>query len=522
MAQLADLKEITFATQGWQGGINIRDSLAQIQPNELRRAENVTYDADGGVSKRPGTTTIGTFGGISDVALSCYTFYRGTSSPQVLVHTTSGSLLYTNDITTSPPVWATVASGLSTTQPCSFETQNSKCYFAEGTKLGQWDGVGYTPIASAPAGITFLRVWKDTMWAAGLANPDRVYSSSAGDPTAWPAANWVDILHGDGDYISSLASDGLYLIVAKHRRIQVITDPAQFSNRTADWEKGAESHFGWLHLEDKLYFLSRLGVCWWQGDSSARLISFKLDPLFDPNILNFNRLWQVQGYSIGSKAGWVVPEAGSNTNNLVLEYYPRLGPIYQISGNIGPGPWSMHRMPVSTFTTVRQGTTEALYGGHPSANKLMKCFDAVGLDDGQPFVSTVEGAPMNLQSPILTKYLRRMHVVGTGSMIIQLKRNYRQGTYKTIPVDFGSASQIWDVGTWDASLWGPDPIVKEHIFDLDAYAQVVSLFITDSDQNTGRNMLPVGSKDVPVTSGSWALYQVTFDALLLGIRSELP
>ena len=290
MAQLADLKEITFATQGWQGGINIRDSLAQIQPNELRRAENVTYDAAGGVSKRPGTTTIGTFGGISDVALSCYTFYRGTSSPQVLVHTTSGSLLYTNDITTSPPVWATVASGLSTTQPCSFETQNSKCYFAEGTKLGQWDGVGYTPIASAPAGITFLRVWKDTMWAAGLANPDRVYSSSAGDPTAWPAANWVDILHGDGDYISSLASDGLYLIVAKHRRIQVITDPAQFSNRTADWEKGAESHFGWLHLEDKLYFLSRLGVCWWQGDSSARLISFKLDPLFDPNILNFNRL----------------------------------------------------------------------------------------------------------------------------------------------------------------------------------------------------------------------------------------
>jgi len=522
MPQVADPKDITFATQGWQGGLNVRDSLAQLQPNELRRAENVTYDSAGGVSKRPGTTSLGIFGATTDRVLSSYTFYRGTSGPQVLIHVTSGALLYTNDITATPPVWATVTSGLSTTAPCSFETQNSKCYFAEGTRVGQWDGVAYTQITAAPAGINFLRVWKDTMWAAGT-NPDRVYSSSAGDPTSWPAANWVDILHGDGDYISGLASDGLYLIVAKHRRIQVITDPALFTNRTADWEKGAESHNGWLHLEDKLYFLSRLGVCWWQGDSSARLISFKIDPLFDPHILDFSQLWKVQGYLIGSRAGWAVTELGSSTpNNLVLEYYPRLGPIYQISGNIGPGPWSMHRMPVSTFTTVRQGNTEALYGGHPTANKFMKCFDGVGTDDGQPFVGTVEGAPMNLQSPILTKYLRRMHVVGMGTMAIQLKRNYRQGVYKTVLVDFTSAGEIWNVGNWNDSNWGPDPIIKEHVFNLDGYAQVVSLCITDSDTNTGRNLLPVGTKDVQVTAGSWALYQVTFDALLLGIRSEFP
>jgi hypothetical protein len=361
------------------------------------------------------------------------------------------------------------------------------------------------------------------MWAAGIANPDRVYSSSAGDPTAWPAANWVDILHGDGDYISSLASDGLYLIVAKHRRIQVITDPALFTNRTADWEKGAESHFGWLHLEDKLYFLSRLGVCWWQGDSSARLISFKIDPLFDPHILDFSQLWKAQGYQIGSRAGWAVTEAGSSVqNNLVLEYYPRLGPIYQISGNIGPGPWSMHRMPVSTFTTVRQGTTESLYGGNPGANKVMKCFDSVGTDDGLSFVGLVEGAPMSLDSPILTKYLRRMSVVGMGKMIIQLKRDYRQGVYKTVPVDFTASSEIWNVGIWNTGLWGPDPIIRKHIFDLDAYVEVVSLCVTDSDTVAGQNVLPMGSKDVQVTSGSWALYQVTFDATVLGIRSELP
>src|SRR5215472_3966752 len=171
------------------------------------------------------------------------------------------------------------------------------------------------------------------MWAAGVTNPDRVYSSSAGDPTSWPAANWVDILHGDGDYISGLASDGLYLIVAKHRRIQVITDPALFTNRTADWEKGAESHNGWLHLEDKLYFLSRLGICWWQGDSSARLISYKIDPLFRPELINLGALGNAYSYQLGDRCGWALPEAGQTYPTLILEYYPRFGPIYQISGS---------------------------------------------------------------------------------------------------------------------------------------------------------------------------------------------
>lgn len=523
-SQVADLKEASFATQGFQGGLNIRDSLAQLQPNELRRAENITYDAAGGISKRPGTTNLGGFGTVGSHALACYTYYRGMSPPQVLMHTSAGEIVYCTDLTASPPVWTTVATGLSTTRPCSFETMNSKCYFAEGTLVGQWDGVTYTQITAAPTGINFLRVWKDTMWAAGLANPDRVYSSAAGDPTAWPAANWVDILHGDGDYISSLASDGLYLIVAKHRRIQVITDPALFSNRTADWEKGAESHNSWIHHEDKLYFASRLGICWWQGDSSARLISYKIDPLFDPAVLNLSRSYMAYGYAYGSRVGWALPEAGSNTPTMVLEYYPRLGPIYQISGNIGPGPWTIHRMPVGTFTTVRTGTTEGLFGGHPTQNKFMKCFDSTGLDDGQPFAGTAESAPMNIQSPILTKYLRRMHVVGVGSMIIQLKRNYRQGVYKTVPVNFGNSQAIWNEpgDLWNDSLWGPDPIIKEHIFDLDAYFQVVSLFITDTDTNTGLNLLPVGTKDVSLTAGSWALYQVTFDAFLLGIRSELP
>jgi hypothetical protein len=518
LPQVADLKEITFATQGWQGGLNVRDSLAQIAPNELRRAENVTYDAAGGVSKRPGTISRGTFGNPGDRIISMYTYYRAMTPPQVLIHTSAGTMLYTNDPTATPIVWATVTTGLSGTASASFETQNSKCYFAEGTRVGQWDGAAYTTISAAPSGINFLRVWKDTMWAAGITNPDRVYSSAAGDPTSWPAANYVDIMHGDGDYISGLASDGLYLIVPKHRRIQVITDPALFVNRTADWEKGAESHFGWIHLEDKLYFLSRLGVCWWQGDSSAKLISYKIDPFFQPEVLNLGVLWRSYGYTIGSKCGWAVAETAFNFPTMILEYYPRLGPIYQISGSIGPGPWTIHRLPATTFTTVRTGSTEVLLGGHPTDNKVMEVFADAATDDGQPFVGTIEGAPINISTPIFTKYLRRMHAVGAGQFYIQLKRNYEGGVYVTVPVNFASSGIYWDDGVWNVGNWGEDPPVREAIFNLDAFVQVVSVCITDADVDLGRSLLPVGTKDVTVTAGSWALYQITFDATQLGLR----
>jgi hypothetical protein len=519
MPEVAPLKPLVLATQGWQGGINVRDQLAQLQPNELRRSENVTYDSAGGLSKRPGTSSRGIFGISSDRVLSCYTYYRPNQMPQVLIHTSSGIMLYTTNVTANPILWIQLTTGLSTTQPASFETMNSKVYFAEGTQLGQWDGSGYTQITAAPAGVCFLRSWKDTLWLASLSNPDRVYSSAAGDPTSYPAANYVDILHGDGDAISALASDGLYLIVSKRRRIQVITDPALFVNRTADWEKGSESHNGWIHLEDKLYFLSRLGVCWWQGDSSARLISYKIDPLFDPAVLNFSILSNVWSYRIGARAGWAVPEVGSSYNNLVLEYYPRLGPIYQISGNIGPGPWTMHRMPVSTFTTVRQGTTEAVFGGHPTANKFMNAFDAsMGTDDGVTYVSTVEGAPMNLDNPIFTKYFRRMQIVGNGKFTIQLKRNYENGIYLTKSVDFSAFNILWDDGNWNVGDWGPDAIIKEATFAIDAYARVISICVTDSEVNPGSVVMPMGSKDLKLATGAWSLYALIFDAFLLGMR----
>lgn len=518
MAQVAELKEITFPTQGWQGGINIRDAPDQIAPNELQTAENVVYDNAGGIAKRKGSRNQGTFGAGGDRVLSCYTFYRPNQNPQVLIHTSAGAMLYTNDVTATPIVWGSITTGLSTTQPASFETENSKCYFAETTVLGQWDGTTYNTIGSAPAGICYLRVWKDTMWAAGLSNPDRLYSAAAGDPTTWPALNFVDIMHGDGDKLTCIASDGLFLICFKQHRTQVVSDPALFTNHTADFEKGCESHFSVVHMEDKMYYLSRLGVCWWQGDASSRLISYKIDPLFTPDLLNLANMSLAYAYQLSDRCAWAVPEIGQSMNTLVIEYYPRLGPIYQISGNIGPGPWTFHRVPLTTFTTVRQGATEAVYGGHGTANKFMWLFSPDGTDDGATFQSLAISASFNFGSPVYWKYFRRVTVVGRGKFNLQFKRNYGTGVYATYVVDLRSSSLIWNSGNWNVGPWGPDSNLKRKLQSVDLHAVALAIQISDSEVNTGEQLIQVGSLGQEVTAGEWAVMEMSFDGFLLGIR----
>jgi hypothetical protein len=522
MAQVADLKELTVRSQGWQGGINIRDAVEQMQPNELRRAENVVYDAAGGVTKRLGSRGMGPIGSAGDRIISCYTFYLPTTTPgqpQVLAHTSAGNLYYTTDVTANPIVWTLIVGGLSTTTPCAFETQNSNCYFAEGTQFGQWDGTTYTKITAAPGGAYMLRVWKDTMWLATTANPDRLYSSSAGDPTTWPAANYVDILHGDGDIMTCLASDGLFLIVFKRRRTQVVYDPGTLANRTADFEKGCESHFSVVHMEDKLYYLSRTGVCWWQGDSSSRLISYKIDPLFNPLVLNLAAMRNVWAYQLGDRCAWAIPEAGSSQVSVIIEYYPRFGPIYQISGNIGPGPWSMHRIPATCYTTVRQGSTEAIFGGASNANQLLWIFSPDGTDNGAMFQGLVETAPIDFGNPIFTKYLRRAKLLGRGKFQFQLKKNYSVGTFWSLPIDMTALIDQWGGGTWnDGTSWGTESDVQERIVNIDGYGRAFSVVILDSEIATGYTQMPLGSVVHQLTLGEWALYGVAFDATLLGLR----
>jgi hypothetical protein len=518
-SRTSDISPVQARSQGYDGGVNIREAVSQLAPNELRKAENGVLDERGGFTKRLGSINNGTFGAGTDRVLSCYTYYRGASAPQVLIHTSGGKVYYTTDAATNPITWIQIATGLSTTAPMSWETFNSKCYFSNGVDAyASWDGTTYATYASAPKG-KFVRLWKDTMFISGVTGlVDRVYESAPGDPETWPVAGWVDIAHGDGDTVTALGSDGLVLAVFKKNRGFTIYDPVTLANRVVDFEKGAESHFGVLQFEGDIYYLSRRGVAKFDSSGPGRFVSQKLDPLFTQEVLNLNALSSAWAYTYGNTIGWALPEVGSTIPTVQIEYYPRLGPISQF-GTIGIGPWAFMRMLASTFTRVRVGVTEYLYGGHPTANKFMYLNAPVGTDDGATFTALMETGAYDFGAPTRTKYIRRIRVLGRGNLTAQLVRNYETAVYKTKQFALSYTADLWAITDhWGVGNWGPDANFKEAIWNSDAYGRYFQIRFSDTSTLINHKVIEVGSKELAITTGEWSVYLITLEGDVLGVR----
>jgi hypothetical protein len=510
--QTSDPKELEFPIGSFAGGVNIRDAVNLLQPDELRRGENILLDERGGAAKRLGGVSLGTFGSAADRVLSMYTFYRPNQIPQMLMHTSAGILYYTADATTNPIIWVQITTGLSTTQPLSYETFVSKVWMCDGvSNYASWDGSAYVTYPSAPKG-KYLRLWKDTMWVSGIAgSPDRVYSSNPGDPTTYGVSSWVDIAKGDGDLITALATDEIFLIPFKRNRSFVIYDPVVFSNRIADHEKGCESHASCIHFENNLYFLTRRGICQWHGDAPAVILSSKLDPLFQPSILNLSALYVSNAYTIGNRVGWNIPEVGFIRPTMQIEYYPRL------AQKGGPGPFVFHRVPGVYASLYRSGGVELLIIGHATANKCLR--PEGGLDDGTPFQALAETGAFDLGDRKRNKYIRRLRFLGRGRFQVQLVRNFGAGAYASYTVDLTAAADIWSLGDlWGVGTWGPDSYIKEALVNTDAYCRYMAFRFIDAETTTGTNPIPVGSREYALTAGEWGIFGVLVDGVILGVR----
>lgn len=508
------VQEIQATGAGFEGGVNIRDAITQLAPNECRKLENGVLDERGGFSKRLGCLSKGTFGSSTHRVLSSYVFYRVGFVPQLIIHTTNGDVLYTNNPDVDTITWSTIVTGQSTTAPFSFETFNNKLYMSNGVNdYAAWDGSAYTAFASAPKG-KFLRLWKDTMWVAGIAaTPDRIYSSNPGDAETFGVSNWVDIAKGDGDQVRALATDGMFLIIGKRNRAMSISDPTTFANRVVDFEKGFESHFSVAQFEGVIYYLSRRGICQWLGDTPSRIISNRIDPLFDPAVLSLSALDRCWAYTYENRIGWALCEVGQTIATLQIEYYPRL------AGQDSIGPFGFQRMPCNTLVRWRYMAREVLFASHNGANKVLQAFGPTGLDDGVVFSGLAETGALDFNKPTLHKYLRRMRMLGRGQFTLSMIRNFRIDLYKTFAIDMTSDVDTWTTGDlWNTGVWGPDLLLQEARIHPDAYVRFLTLRFSDADADLGRKIVPVGSVDRSLDAGEWAVYGYNIDATVLGVR----
>ncbi len=486
---------------GFKGGVNTAAAQDELADDELRGVLNIVLDENGGGSKRLGTTSISDPGAS---VLSLYVFYRGeANTPQVLVHLSDGRFRYSTD---SGATWTTAVSGMSTVNRMSWETFGGKCYMVNGVDPYQvWDGATATVIASAPVG-KYLRVWKDTMWVAGT-DDDRVYSSDPGNAEVFTVGNWVDLGHGDGDTIMGLATDGNVLIVPKRKRGFLIYDPTTFANRLFDPDKGAESHNGFIHFDQNLFYLTRLGIVVFLGDSPSQIISDKIAPIFRPQVLNFNLMDQCWAYIHNDRIGWSVPEAGSGTPTLQIELLPR--------GE--KKPFTFHRMPIKCLSTLRTAQVEILIGAGTLHNNIYKCFE--GPDDaGVPFSAVIETKWFNFDDPLTVKYLRRLLLLGRGVFFMDILTDYESSIKVSRSLSLAQFGPVWNgVGdVWNDENWGPAAVLSSTPLHPDVYGRAFSFRFSDTVAGVVAQAMDVGDIDYQIQRGTWSLFSAEMEVVAMG------
>lgn len=487
-------------------GLDLRSSPGEVKPNQARRLLNMVLLERGGAVKRLGSEARATIGTTGDRILNLHTFEREGVAPELIIHLSDGTIRTSTDLSS----FTTRASSKSTTAPYMFETFNNKVYMTNGVNdYASWNGTTFTDHTTLPKG-TFLKSWKDAMWVGGVTGAlDTIHISAAGNAESFPGPNTVIIGRGDGKPNVTLWPDGETLIVFQRDGIYAIYDPVDYFNRLVDAEKGCESRFGVVETEGAIFFLSRHGVCIYNGDQNSIKISEDIDPLFDSKILNFQHLDKSYAYRIGNQVGWSVPEVGQTTPNLQIEMYP----YYE------GRPFTVHRMPMRCATIWRKDTEERLLYGRRDANKLLEAFRTIGTDDGTSFSGLYETGFTDMEAPMLNKYLRWMRVYGRGKFFVNIKRDYEVGLSSSTFVDYSAVPDTWGDGLWGSGVWGPNSVYMEKGFHPDVYGYSFAFQFTDAETTVSTREVDVGGTTVLREAGQFGVYSLNAHSIRMGDRA---
>jgi hypothetical protein len=205
-----------------------------------------------------------------------------------------------------------------------------------------------------------------------------------------------------------------------------------------------------------------------------------------------------------------------------INYYPRLAELTAL-GVRGLGPWSFDKIPIANASIYRYQDKIRLFGGSTLANKFYWVFaDNVGQDDGNTFAAILETGAFDFGAPVLTKYIRRMRILGRGRFNVQIKRNFQNTIYWNKAVDLSQTSDLWNDELWGGPAgpgkWGPDANVKETTVNPDAYGRFITVVFSDFDPAAGTMSVPIGSRDYSKPTGQWSILGCILDGQLLGVR----
>lgn len=274
-----------FSLLPWNGGTNTSLDPAVVPSNQLTKARNVIFSANGARNMRDGINfnwdSSSANGGINgETIVGLCDFWYGSSGVRInfLMGMGSSGNLYKWDkgtgLRTLVPVNSSATAWANFNGRTCFEVMNNMLIFAgdgTGNVPRQWvpSQSSATDLAGSPPQMSFMREFQGRLWTNDKTITDRLNYSPPGDAQTWGGigdSGAIDIGVGDGDPVGPTAIFPPFqgvLYVAKQTKIYTITGqtPETYAITTLTDGIGCVAHNAAVAIDqDDVIFLSEKGV----------------------------------------------------------------------------------------------------------------------------------------------------------------------------------------------------------------------------------------------------------------------
>ena len=492
----------------FSGGLNVRDALTELAPNESPDLWNVTTDERGGIRKRLGYSKWN-----ASAAANLITYHYESSVVSLILHySKADGKLYSD-----PGTGVLTLRKTFTANGRLSIVDFAGVVYAIHSADGLWkstDGTSWSALVatsgSLPTGDQ-LAVWQNKLWVASSTS-NLLSFSAPGDATKWASGDDAGsnyIREGNDFPIVCLygAAGADYqtnpsLIVGKRSGAQGsvhrVIDAATADYVTIDQAVGPGGPGSITSLYGVLYIISPTGAYSTDGQSALVPAGQKIAPLFDPNHLDYS---QASGFVAGRQNGRVffsVARVGSTGNDLCLEYDP-LSHAFTA------------RSDAMAWYSSYGATGDVLLGSSSSVTgQVYKLNDTVGSDDGAAITSWFLTKVFEPAGRYEAR-LQHIRAVGTGDdlTLSAIKDFDTSGVQKVVSLGTTDGFE-WDSDGWD------DPDVGWGNQTLEGYADFrprirgrAFQFRVDESSTATALQSPLLESTNPLTVGAWAVYGLT-------------
>lgn len=490
------MTSLPFLYSDFHGGLNTRQAPYLLEDTQARDINNIQGTTSGAITKRGGLVTFST------PAVTLTSLFAAEDLSPVVMIGAGGTALY--KLST---VGAATSIGTGFTNNLRWEFVQGPVVSGQGPVFGmngtdtpqQYNGTTLANWTATDSGGTLpngkyaIYAQNQVFVAGATANPSRLYFSAIGDPTGWNPANnlgagFLDFDPNDGQPITALGTVGPYVLVAKPRKLFVVTQPGNASVaavvRRLSMNIGCVAHRSLAQDANGTYFLAEDRGVYVTNGSKITPISDLIQPTIDSLV---GPRSQAVGVAYNAHYYLSVPLLTS-TNDTTLDFDTALDS------------WWKHTFGSNQFAVFHPSASPNLYSAKATSALVDNCFmPGVYQDNGADFTWSWFGPWQSpsfyrrrrFPTPYMRKNLRQMRIDGTGVVDLSLAKDFGGGSGLLLRSDVfsqltaGASTTFGGSGTFggvDGTVFAPTSAQRGRVYSP-GVANAFSVILSNTSNN---------------------------------------